>query len=130
MATWTVKKFVKPNNRCPVDDWLASKKVTRGDRGALDAVIQAIEGTGTKARFPPEKVKKYKTTDLYEVKARAPGKKQLRPLAVLDLEKNEVVLLCGAIKQSGSIDEFIEQATNLAEAWKSHEGTVKDYWEN
>lgn len=130
MANWTVKKFVKAGGRCPIDDWLASKKVTSDDQAKLDTVIQALEGTGTNAMFPPEKLKKYKTTDLYEVKATGPGRKQLRPLAALDDDKKEVVLLCGAIKQNATIDNAIEQATNLLEAWKANNGSVKGYWED
>lgn len=130
MAKWSVKKFVKVGGRCPIDEWLQSKKVTAGDRGSLDAVVQALEATGTNAMFPPEKLKKYKTTDLYEVKVRAPGGKQLRPLAAVDDIKKEVVLLCGAIKQNATIDNSIEQGTNLFKAWKANNGSVKSYWED
>ena len=129
MATWTFKKYVKTNGRCPIDDWLASKKVTVKDRAKLDTVIEAVEATGLDALFPPEKVKKYKTTDLHEVKATGPGRKQLRPLSVVDRDNGQIVLLCGAIEKDDSLDE-IETAQNLAAAWKAGEGSVKDYWED
>jgi len=128
MATWSVVKYVKPNGRCPIDDWVASKKVTAKDCAQLDTVIQAIESTV--GRFPPEKVKKYHGTELYEVKAKGPGK-QLRPLAHMDGAKKRLVLLGGAIEKDGSLDSGdVETAKNLAADWKAGIGSVKDYWED
>ena len=128
MGTWSVAKYLKPNDRCPVDEWLASKKVTAKDRAQLDTVIQAIEATA--GRFPPEKVKKYHGTDLYEVKAKGPGK-QLRPLAHMDGPNKRLILLSGAIEKGGSLDSGdVATAENLAADWKAGRGSVKGYWED
>jgi len=124
-----VKKFVKPNGRCPIDDWLGSKAITAKDQAALDTVVQAIESVSA-GMFPPEKVKKYQTTTLYEVKARASGK-QLRPFADKDDANKQIVLLCGAVEKDGKIDGGdITTGENLAKIWRSGNGSVKDYWED
>lgn len=130
MGTWIVKKFVRANGSCPIDEWFGSKKLTAKDRGAVDGVILAIEATATNALFPPEKFKKYKGTDLYEVKAKGPGK-QLRPLAEKDGKKHEIVLLWGSIEKDDKLDGGdVGKAQNLAAEWKAGNGSVKDYWED
>jgi hypothetical protein len=129
MATWTVRKYVKANGRCPIDEWRESKKLTAKDRGAIDGVILAIEATATNALFPPEKFKKYHGTELYEVKAKGPGK-QLRPLAEKDAN-GEIVLFWGSIEKDGELEGGdVAKAQNLAKDWKDGKGSVKDYWED
>jgi hypothetical protein len=112
-----------------MDDWLESKAITAKDKAAIDSVIEAVE-TVTGGLFPPEKVKKYKGTDLYEVKAKGPGK-QLRPLAHMDGKNKQLILLCGAIEKDDELDSGdVKTAENLAQDWKDNKGSVKDYWED
>jgi hypothetical protein len=90
--------------------------------------VEAIEAVS--AMFPPEKVKKYRGTDLYEIKAKGPGK-QLRPLAYMDAPNKRLIFLWGSIEKDDSLGSGdVMKAENLAADWKAGTGSVKDYWEN
>lgn len=125
MATWKVQKFVTAAGKCPVQKWLAGLSDT--DLANVDTTVEAIEAAET---IPPETVKKYKGFDFYEVKIPS-DKKALRPFAVKNGQRREVILLSGAIKKGGKIPPGDEMAArNLAKKWKAGEGSVKDYWED
>lgn len=128
MASWTVHKYVTESGRCPFDKWTSSKAVTTKDKAALDAKVDTIEQIQSTV-LPPETLKRYKKTGLYELKVRG-DKKQLRPLAAVQ-DGQIIILLCGAIEKGGKIpDGDIEQAENLADALRKRRGTLKDYYED
>lgn len=125
MTTWTVRKYVTAKGKVPINKWLAG--LSDADRARVDTIVEAIEASET---IPPETVKKYQATDFYEVKIASEGK-ALRPFAVKDGVKKEVILLSGAIKKGGKIPPGnIIAARNLAKEWKGGKGDVEDYWEN
>lgn len=126
MKTWTVYKYVKANGRCPIDEWRTSRKVTSNDQAALDSRIDTIEGFSD---LPPEYVKRYKGTSLYELKVRA-NKKQLRPLCIVEHPK-KIILLCGAIEKDQKIPKGdIQKAENLLSDYKNRLGHAKHYYED
>lgn len=127
MAGWMVLKYVKPNGRCPMDEWLADKSVTKADRVRLDQKVDAVESI--EDRLPGDWVKPYKTTRFYELKVRAAGK-QLRPLCWVERDKR-IILLCGAIEKGGKIPKgILETADNLLEGYLTRIGNVKPYYED
>lgn len=126
MAGWTVKKYVKPNGRCPIDEWLNSNAVTLADEAALDSAILALE-SHKGAIHPPEKFKKLEG-DIYEVKATAPGK-ALRPLATKVGDKKQIILLLGIVKKGGVYPRGdLKAAKGLAKQFAEGKGSVKEYW--
>ena len=127
MGTWRVSKYVKRNGRCPLDDWLGSNAITEKDVAALDAKIAVIETVS--GQLPPETVKKYKGSDVKELKVRG-DKKQLRPLCIIVPEKH-LVVLCGAVEKGGKIPRGdLQKASGLAAALERGEGHVEDYFED
>jgi hypothetical protein len=125
MATWVVRKYVTAAGKCPIEKWISG--LTDTDRASIDTTVEAIEAT---EMIPPETIKKYQGQDFYEVKIPS-AKKALRPFAVKDGGKKEVILLSGAIKKGGKIPPGdVLTARQLERKWKGGEGHVKDYWEN
>lgn len=125
MVAWTVWKYVKEGGRCPLDEWLADNAVTNKDRARLDARINIIEGID--GELPPEHLKLYRGTRLYELKVRAEGK-QLRPLC-WKLEDRKIVVLCGAFERDGKIPRgTLEAADNLLSDLLNGKGNVRHYF--
>ncbi len=121
-------KYVQATGRCPLDKWKDAKALTDNDRAAMDAKVDTIEQISA-VNLPPELLKKYKTTELYELKISG-DKKKLRPLAIQ--EKGQVIiLLCGAIEKGSKIPKGdLERAQNLADDYKRGIGYVKSYYED
>lgn len=125
MVAWTVWKYVKDGGRCPLDEWIASNAVTKQDKASLDARIDRI--LGIEDHMPPEFLKQYHGTRLYELKVRAMGK-QLRPLCVV-LPERRIIVLCGAIEKDGKLPPGdLERAENLFVALESGSGNVVSYY--
>jgi predicted type IV restriction endonuclease len=125
MPTWKVKKYRGANGRCPIDEWRDSKALTVKDQARMDALLETIEQV---ERIPPETVKKYETTQLYEVKIRG-DRKQLRPLAVKRGKTMELILLSGAIEKGGSIPKGdIKRADNIRNNLEKGLGSVEEYF--
>lgn len=127
MPAWMVLKYVKPNGRCPIDEWLAGRSVTRADRIRLDQKVEAIEGFD--GQLPGDWVKPYRTTRFFELKVRAEGK-QLRPPCWVE-SGWRIILLCGAIEKGGKIPKGdLETADNLLANYLKGIGNVKPYLED
>lgn len=125
MTTWEVHKYVRAGGRCPLDDWLAGNGVTSGDEARLDAKVQTIERTA--GTLPPEVLKHYKGTRLYELKVRAQGK-QLRPLCWI-LEEKKIIILCGAFERDGKIPKrVLDSADDLLKDFLEGRGYAQRYF--
>jgi hypothetical protein len=126
MLRWTVWKYLKASGRCPLDDWLASKQITQGDRARLDGRIETIEGL---EHLPPEFLKMYKGTRLHELKVRA-IQKQLRPLCWI-MPERKVLILCGAFERDDKIPKGdLVTAENLLSDYLGGRGCEKRYFED
>lgn len=80
-------------------------------------------------KLPPEVLKDYKTTTLKELKVRG-DKKQLRPLCIVD-EDRQVIILCGAIEKDWKIpDGDLATGENLRKDWLSERGTIESYFKD
>ena len=124
MAAWRVFKFVTDGGRCPLDEWLLSNAVTDEDAAVLFARLEVIEGV--EGRLPPEWIKKYKGSSVYELKVRAPNK-QLRPFCVY-IDGKRIVILCGAIEKGGKIPAGnVQHAENLLQKFKDGKGEIRPY---
>lgn len=127
MSKWEVLKYVRPSGRCPLDDWINSRRLTVKDQAKLDGRIEAIESLANS--LPPEWLKNYKTTNLKELKVKG-DHKQLRPLCVL-LPEKQIVILVGAIEKGGKIDKGdLESGKRIATDLSNGIGNTKGYWED
>lgn len=80
-------------------------------------------------QLPPETLKDYQTTGLKELKVRG-DKKQLRPLCIVD-EDRQVIILCGAIEKDWKIpDGDLTKGENLKKEWLSERGTIESYFKD
>lgn len=94
----------------------------------MDAKITTIE-SWSGVQLPPETLKDYQGTNLKELKIRG-DKKQLRPLCVVD-EDRQIILLCGAIEKDWSIpDGDIERGENLRKEYLDERGSIKRYFKD
>lgn len=125
MSTWRVFKYVTEDGKCPIDKWLESRSLTDKDRAKLEAKISKLETT---AVIPPDTVKKYKTTDLYELKVRGDNK-QLRPLCIKDNDK-KIILLCGVIKKGQISKNDLSKAEKIKTNYERGKGYAHPYYED
>jgi hypothetical protein len=126
MAKWRVYKYVKENDKCPFDEWYDARALTDKDRAKLDARVNSVESLET---IPPEWVKKYRTTEFYELKVKG-DKKQLRPLCI-KLPDKKILLMCGAVEKGGKIPKGdLTKAQNLINDYTKDLGNAQPYYED
>ena len=126
MGTWTVLRYFRSTDDCPFEKWKQSTALTAKDRARIDSKVSTIEQL---EKLPPETFKKYKTTDLYELKVRG-DKKQLRPLCAPPNGK-VILILCGSIEKGSKLPHGdLDKAENLVKLHKNGVGFVRRYYED